>query len=227
MAGERGDTDLRLFVAVELPDDVRNALADAIAVLQRAGMGEGMRWVRPEGVHLTLKFLGAVAAGRERQIIDALAAGLRGVPPFTLQPEGLGTFHGGKGKQPERHAPRESYHYNMRVVWVGLGDTAAVDALARRVEDALAPLGYPTERRPFFAHLTLGRVRDDAGRAAREALFRAAEPYLSKGTQTGRFDASLVPSFPPLPVPAVSLMQSTLRPGGAVYAARATFPLEG
>ena len=226
MAGERGDTNLRLFVAAELPDDVRSALAAAIAVLQRAGMGEAMRWVRPEGVHLTLKFLGAVAAGRERQIIDALAAGLRGVAPFTLQPEGLGTFHAGKGWQP-RYATRPGYHYNMRVVWVGLGDTTALDALARRVEGALAPFGFPADEEPFLAHLTLGRVRDDAGRAAREALFRAAEPYLSKGTRTGRFDASLVPPFPPLPVTAVSLMQSTLRPGGAVYAARATFPLEG
>jgi hypothetical protein len=80
---------------------------------------------------------------------------------------------------PQRFGPRETYHYNLRVLWVGFrpADRDALVALADRVELALNPLGFPREKRPFSPHLTLARTRDDADRASREALYRAVEPY--------------------------------------------------
>jgi 2'-5' RNA ligase len=104
---------------------------------------------------------------------------------------------------------------NLRVVWVGVsGDTDALTALAARVEGVLQPLGFPGEARPFAAHLTLARMRDDASPAERErvhALLARVEP-------------AEAPSFR---VASCSLMRSTLQRGGAVYDALKTYDLEG
>ncbi len=197
----RGDDEgtLRLFVAVELPDEVRGALVSTIDALRRAGAQDGLRWVRPEGVHVTLKFLGAVPLGRVLAIVDALKTGLRAAAAFDLQPAGVGSFGGRR---------------NLRVVWVGVGgDIEALSALAARVEAALAPLGFPPEQRPFAAHLTLARVWEDAPSSGREALHALL----------ARFEP---PPYPTFHVEHVSLMQSTLKPRGAVYRALATFPLQ-
>ncbi|MBI2724042.1 MAG: RNA 2',3'-cyclic phosphodiesterase [Chloroflexi bacterium] len=189
---------LRLFVAIELPEDVRRALAESMAMLQDALRTDILRWVRPEGMHLTLAFLGAVARDRVPGIDQALAAAARTRRAFTLQPDGLGSF-GGRTR--------------VRVVWVGLaGDTAALADLAAAVAGALAPLGFPPEQRPFNAHLTLARVRDDAARDERERLHDAL-------SRTG------APEFPLMRATDVSLMQSTLNRGGAIYHRLFGYPL--
>ncbi|MEX2246399.1 MAG: RNA 2',3'-cyclic phosphodiesterase [Dehalococcoidia bacterium] len=218
---------LRLFVAVDLPDDVRRALADATSMLKRAGVDEGLRWVRPEGIHVTLKFLGETPSSKIPAITSALENALAGAPAFELRPEGLGTFHGGRNPHFTREHPRESYPNNIRVLWVGVeGETALLAALASKVDEALVPLGLAAEKRPYSAHLTLARVREDADRAVRERLSHGLEPYASKSTMVvGRFDPALAPAFPSFRVERVSLMQSTLQRGGAVYRAMATFPL--
>ncbi|HEX5478879.1 MAG TPA: RNA 2',3'-cyclic phosphodiesterase, partial [Dehalococcoidia bacterium] len=116
-----------------------------------------------------------------------------------LQPGELGSFGGRR---------------NLRVVWVGVGgDTPALSALAGRVEGALAPLGFPTERRPFAAHLTLARARDETPPAGRERIHDALQRIRP-------------PDAPAIDVRAVSLMQSELGHGGARYHALASFPLE-
>lgn len=224
MAGET--RSLRLFVAVKLPDEVRAALAGAIDLLRAAGADAGLRWVRPEAMHLTLKFLGSTSEERLPELEDALAGATRDVAAFVLQPAGFGSFHGGRGEIQHR-GTRESYHYNLRVVWVGVqGEIEALRLLAARVEQHLAPLGFPTEKRAFAAHLTLARVRDDADRATREEMFRTLEPYLSEGTRTGNFRPELVPAFPAFRVGGINLMQSTLGRGGATYASLRTFALQ-
>jgi 2'-5' RNA ligase len=222
---------LRLFVAIELPDDLKRALEDAIATLKRAGAEEGLRWVRPEGIHLTLKFLGATPPDRVPAIVEALREGLKGGAPFTAQPEGIGAFYGGKHAVGRREWVRPAKHHNIRVVWVGFAGTrdaqpGPIVQLAERVEVALTPLGYSREKQTFFPHLTLARVRDEATREQRENLFRALEPYSGKSVITGNFRQELVPTFPAIHIRSVSLMQSTLQPGGAVYRALETFPLE-
>lgn len=228
MTSELGEQErgLRLFVAIELPPDVRRALGDAIDVLKRAGVDDGLRWVRPDGIHLTLKFLGATPPAKVPAIVDALRLAVTGVPPFELRPFGLGTFTGGRHMQTRRDWQREPRHLNIRVLWVGLdGATDQLAALAAAVERAIEPLGYAGERQAYFGHLTLARVRDDADRAVRERMHAALEPYVSRSTRSGNFRPDLVPAFPPFTVDRVSLIRSTLQPGGAVYAVVETFVL--
>lgn len=195
-AGSGGPSP-RLFVACELPGEAKDALAAVQRLLQERGT-EGLRWVRPEGIHLTLKFLGEVPARRLEAIERALARAVQ--EPFSLSVwlGRLGSFGGSTG---------------LRVVWVGLeGDVEELARLAARVEGALDPLGFPRERRPFAAHLTLARVKEGASPQDRRRLFelvRSLEP----------------PPLPGATLETVSLMQSTLEPGGARYQCLARFPI--
>ena len=112
--------------------------------LRNAGAPK-LRWVRPEGIHLTLKFLGNVEEHRVPSITDALAKATEAFE-LTIQPSGVGGFGGRR----------------IRVVWVGLeGDVERLAALATRVDEACGALGFERERRPFAAHLTLARVPDE------------------------------------------------------------------
>jgi 2'-5' RNA ligase len=209
----------RLFVAIELPEGVRAALRDAIELLQNNGLTAGLRWVRPEGIHLTLKFLGATAEPRVPEIAAALREALAGAPAFGLRPDGFGTFPESRPDQ------RESRRHDLRVLWVGIaGDTDALAALAERVEGAMAPLGYPQEARPYFGHLTLARVRDDADRAAVASMYDALRPYLANSSRSAQDPA---PAFPGFRAERVALMESKLAPGGAQYRAIETFALDG
>ncbi len=197
--GQPHERSLRLFVAIELPTDVREALALTVRALQAAGANEGLRWVRPDGIHLTLKFLGSTDEEDFPAINTALRVAVRDIAPFELQPEGVGTFGGAR---------------NLRVIWLGVGgDTTALAALANAVDTALARLRFPREQRSFTAHLTLARVRDGASSEDRAGIHSVVS----------RLPA---PAYPPISVTHVSLMESTLQPGGAVYRSLATYPLE-
>jgi 2'-5' RNA ligase len=116
--------------------------------------------VAADNVHVTLRFLGGVEAGRLDAVIDALAGALAGQPAFDLAITGLGAF-------PSTTRPR--------VLWAGIGEGAEAAArLAARIDAALVPLGFEPETRPFSAHVTLGRVRVPR-RDARLAETLAAE----------------------------------------------------
>lgn len=148
------------------------------------------KWVRPENIHLSLKFLGDVEDAREPELREALrrAAGARGEPrPMTLQVTGFGVF-------PDYHRPH--------VLWAGVTPEPGLELLQHAVEQAFAPLGFPTEARAFRPHVTLGR----AARNARPRDFKGLEEILT-GTD---FDAAVT-------VAEVDLMQSTLQPNGPVY----------
>jgi 2'-5' RNA ligase len=192
-AGRHG---LRLFVACELPPEALEALARIQADLRERGAGR-LRWVRPEGIHLTLKFLGAVSPEKAQRVIDALSTAI--VEPFTLalRFDRLGSFGG---------------RMRLHVIWVGLaGDVEKLAALAETVEKALGSLGFPRESRPFAPHLTLARVPDEMGIEERSRLADLIASYK-------------LPEMPSLSVSEVSLMQSFLLPGGARYEQRAAFP---
>ena len=194
MSGERP----RLFVAVELPDEIRAALA-ALQDELRRHVPEGLRWVRPEGIHLTLKFLGETPAERLSAIQQALEQAAGASRPHTLSLGGLGTF--GSGSRPQ-------------VLWIALdGDVEELGALQQQVEGGLEPLGFSRERRPFAPHLTLARVRPESARAAAAPLRGVLE--------------AVRPPRGEMQVRELALMRSFLRPGGAVYRAVATFPLGG
>lgn len=199
-----GSAQLRLFVACELPDAVRQALGRLQSELRKLGAG-ALRFVRPEGIHVTLKFLGNVDEQRVGKIGDALVGAIEPFA-FDLRPATLGGF--------PSTSLRAGGGSRLRVVWVGLdGDVDALGALAGRVEGALVPLGFPAERRPFAAHLTLARVRDTASAQERRTL------------------SELVERYRPAPMPSmiltrVVLMRSVLGPGGSRYHRLATFPAD-
>jgi len=184
---------VRAFVAVNLDQDLKDALAKVQERLKatRADVG----WVRPESLHLTLKFLGQVEESRLGAVAEAIAAAATGYGSFRLVLGGVGAF-------PQPRA--------ARVVWIGVQQGAeALVTLQARVEAGLEALGFAREERPFAAHLTLGRVR---GPARREQLAVAltsipAEPL--REMMLHRID----------------LMKSELGPGGARYTALQTFPL--
>jgi 2'-5' RNA ligase len=130
---------VRLFVAVEVPASVREAVAEAVAPLRSAA--PRLRWVAPERYHLTVAFLGAVDQFRLPALHGALAQAAAGVAPFDLALDGsLGTF-------------------GRRVLWAGLAASPALADLAARVRPAVAAVvPLPDADRAFSAHLTLARA---------------------------------------------------------------------
>jgi 2'-5' RNA ligase len=180
---------IRAFIAIELPGSVRSALSKLQDDIKRSEHAP-VKWVDPGSVHLTLKFLGNIAAVTISEITRAISEAVGADTRFRLELGELGVF-------PNLRAPR--------VVWVGLaGETAALSALQRSIESALIPIGFPPEKRSFSPHLTLGRVREMASPDERRSL--------------GQTIASLqVASAGPFQVDAVNLMRSTLTPQGALY----------
>ena len=158
---------MRAFIAIELSSEVRAALAAAVGALARCTAK--VKWVEPDNVHLTLKFLGSIDDGMAEQVKRAMAdAAGRGGFGFVV--EGLGRF-------PPRGKPR--------VVWAGVSEGAeALKALQAVLEAVLRPLGFEKER-DYVPHLTIGRVKRPQGA---EALVAALEPYA--GTRFGACRAS-------------------------------------
>ena len=161
----------RLFVAVPVADDVRDAVGRLMEQLAGApidvrGPGQA-RWVRVEGLHLTLRFLGATPDARLQELSAAVAAAARGVAPFRVELTGGGAF-----PTPQR----------PRVLWIGIGAGATqLGALARRLDGEMQRLGWPPEERPFQAHLTLARTDGVAGsdETARRLIELAREVRLA------------------------------------------------
>ncbi len=136
--------DLRLFIAARPPDALLRGLDELSR--QLGSRGDGVKWVRSGGVHLTLKFLGSVDETMVRAVDEAAAPCARGVGEIPLSVGRVGVF-------PDMRRPR--------VVWVGLsGDVERLQAVQEALEEACFALGFPKEGRPFRPHLTLGRVKD-------------------------------------------------------------------
>ncbi len=137
---------IRVFIAIELPDAVKTTLAQTGKKLAQQLPAGSVRWVKPERIHLTLRFLGDTAVTQLPAIttqLDELAAQHT---PFNLHLDKLGCF-------PNRKRPR--------VIWAGMaGNTNALLALKQDLDKRLASLGWEEEGRPFQAHLTLGRVKN-------------------------------------------------------------------
>lgn len=133
---------MRLFVAVDVPASLKDAIETDVVGRLRDHV-PGARWTRPEGRHLTLKFLGNVPEERVGEIGEALATAAGRGKPFSTSFVELGGF-------PNLRRPR--------VLWVRLGDGAETMAMiAADVERELQPLGFEPEGRPFRGHLTLAR----------------------------------------------------------------------
>jgi len=138
----------RLFIAVPVAEDVRVSIRELMEAVAGASIDERTygqpRWVRVDGLHLTLRFLGAAPDERQPALGEAIAAAARGVAPFRVVLSGGGAF-------PDPRWPR--------VLWIGIGEGAPqLAGLARRLDEQLAPIGWPPEGRPFAPHLTLART---------------------------------------------------------------------
>ncbi len=187
----------RAFVGIPLPEAYQQGLDLLRGRLPRRAYGP-LSFTKPGNWHMTLKFLGEVPLAGPAGI-DAMRAALSGVAfaPFVLAGAGGGFFPGPK---------------RPRVVWVGLAQGAeACRALAAAVEEALAPLGFAPENRPFAAHLTVARVREPE---------RGGDwPGMLKVLAETRWLAVTVDAF--------VLWRSILSPNGPRYEALATFPATG
>jgi len=180
---------VRCFIAVELPDEIKAGLTRLQAQL-KSGDQPGVKWVDPYGIHLTLKFLGSIAVDRIDPITGAMGEAALGVSPFRLKVESLGVFPNLR---------------RVQVVWVGIsGEVDRLVQLQQRIESNLAGLGFAPEPRRFTPHLTLARLRDRASLDERQRFGQ-----LIAGT---KFEPTY--SFQ---VDAVSLMRSQLTREGAIY----------
>jgi len=188
---------VRAFVAIDTSPVTRHLerIQDA---LRNGPGGRAGRWVRASGIHLTLKFLGSVQVGILPDVYAAVRIACDSTEPLALEVGGLGCF-------PNSRRPR--------VVWAGVRDPRGrLAALQRRIETELVNSGQEPDRRPFRAHLTLARVHRSANASDVAALGRSvAESDVGVGVS--------------LRADAVYVMQSDLRPSGAVYTVLSRVPL--
>ena len=150
---------MRLFVALEIPSTVRQNLAELLSSLR--AVSPQTRWVRPENLHVTLKFIGEVPATKLAAIRAALAQ-VRADQPITLDFRGLGFF------------PNEEH---PRVFWAGIAASPNLKILAAAIEKAAETIGIPPEQRAFSPHLTLARFEPPR---LPERLHAAIQEYVAR-----------------------------------------------
>jgi 2'-5' RNA ligase len=185
---------VRAFIAVDLTTEIEAKIAGAQTALGR--FSHAVRWVRPESIHLTLKFLGEISPEQQRRVVETFSTPKSGVAPFQISVEGLGFF-------PNARAPR--------VVWMGIEEGKDnLQALARFVDEALAAAGFPPEQRPFSPHATIGRIKFLPDVASFIEASSSFSDYQCGRTTIRQF----------------FLYESKLDRGGSIYTKRATFALE-
>ena len=188
---------IRVFLAVELPSEIREKLFSLQQQLKKALTS--MNWVRPESIHLTLKFLGYVEPSRISQIVSALEPIGKKQNGFSMDVQGLGVF-------PQVKHPR--------ILWIGVtGKTQALQELVLEIEAALEPLGFPAEEKSYHAHLTLARIKRENAMVG-SALLESG--VLGSDQQLGT-----------LPIDRFVLFQSDLDSSGATYTSLGTVRLSG
>jgi len=177
---------MRTFIAVDLPDGIKAEISSFLQKIKRTAPG-GIGWSNPADFHVTLKFLGEIDEASVGEIGETVRKVAAESSVFSLTLAGTGSF--------PPHSPRP------RVLWVGIEECAPLKALQGRLEEALVPLGFAREDRPFHPHLTAARVRS-AGLPQRIlAQFDAGAGFVFGNFQVGE----------------LILYQSILRPSGAEH----------
>jgi len=188
---------VRAFIAIELPSQTKAALSQLQDNL-KTSKSAAVKWVAPEGIHLTLKFLGNVDEAEIPALNKALSEAVKGIAPFYLELGEPGTF-------PSSQAPR--------VVWIGVGgEIEPLRTLHNNIDRVLTPLGFPLEKRAFSPHLTLGRVREEALPGENRRLGESVAALKTGAKSSFRVES-------------LSLMRSRLTKEGALYSCLASFAL--
>ncbi|MFC1932069.1 RNA 2',3'-cyclic phosphodiesterase [Chloroflexota bacterium] len=179
---------IRSFIAIELPDELKLEL-DQLKAQLKSGTQPWVKWVDPNSIHLTLKFLGNISLDKAGEITRAIEKAAQGIPPFCLEVKDLGVFPNLK---------------RVQIAWVGIsGEIDKLAQLQQHIESNLALLGFVPESRPFTAHLTLARLRNQASLDERQRFGQLIA--------STRFEAGIIK------VDAISLMKSQLTREGAIY----------
>jgi 2'-5' RNA ligase len=180
---------IRSFIAIELPLELKARLVQLQDEFKSAGFSF-VKWLAPEGIHLTLKFLGNIPQSKIPEIIAGITKASQGIPPFTLETSDLGVF-------PNLRCPS--------VFWLGVGgDLENACTLQKRIDDELKPMGFVPEKRAFTPHLTLARLRETASLQNRN-------DFGDLLTRTHFSSKNIIQ------VKGISLMRSQLLPTGAIY----------
>ncbi len=180
---------MRTFIAIELEKSLKQNLIDFIKEIDPGN--KSIRWVKPGGMHLTLKFLGEIDQEKTEKVKANLREVFKNFAPFMIRFTGTGTF------------PHNSRH--PRVLWMGAEAHPTIFNLQNAIEEEMAKLQFKREKRKFFPHLTLGRVKFQKGIA----------PVLDK------LNSRKNHNFGEMEINKITLFQSSLKPSGAEY-----YPLE-
>ena len=179
---------MRLFVAVKIPDEVRQSLEHFCREIKAStALPKKVKWARPENLHLTLKFFGEIEESRLEELLTALSRSMGNREPFSATARGIGVF-------PENAPPR--------VLWAGVDDPEeGLKKLAGSIEQETVLAGFPPSDKPFSAHLTLARFPTVPGAGIKDEVLKRENSV-----------------FGEIRVRAVSLIQSRLEASGPVYA---------
>jgi 2'-5' RNA ligase len=186
--------EMRTFIAIDLDPEIKKTLSLLVDELDKGH--KNIKWVKPEGMHLTLKFLGEIGREKITEIENILKTISKKYRPFLLKFKGTGCFPPGMK--------------NPSVLWVGIEEEEALTALQAQLEEELEKLGFPRERRQFHAHLTLGRVKN---------LFNLKETLSLLEKYRDR-------NFGEMKAEKISFIQSTLKTTGAEYSTLSEFKLK-
>ena len=186
-------TTIRTFIAIELPNEARNALTDLQNRLKAIVPPKTVRWTAPQNIHLTLHFLGDIAVSNIELVSEAIDATTLTHKPFSLILETLGCF-------PNIRRPR--------IVWIGAsGDKASLTSLHHDLGEKIrTAINFGPEARPYSPHLTIGRV-----------IKGIPSRHMAQLSQVLQQEQPKVGSLADIRVRKISLMKSELKPAGAVY----------
>jgi 2'-5' RNA ligase len=187
------EKSIRAFLAVDPPEEVLNEVGRIQDRFKKTIQGD-IRWVRPEGIHLTLKFFGYVSEADIANISQVVRNSIVNVKPFTLNVRRVGVF------------PSVN---RARVLWLGMdGDVDTLIDLQKKIDKGLQEYGFEMENRPLSPHVTLARIKEPKGLIGLAKIIEKSEEYAAGSFSVGD----------------LNLFKSTLTPKGAIYTKLAYFP---
>ena len=176
---------IRTFIAIELPEKIIYTISKVQEEIKSYGLK--IRWVRPENIHLTLKFLGDIQEADTEKVARAVSESVTGYHPISIAVKGIGVFPGIK---------------RPRVIWLGISKQLdLLTGLQKTLDEKLEAIGFPKEKRPFRGHLTMGRLKDKIDPKRLNDVLKEFNKF-----ESGYFIADRI-----------ILYKSELKPKGAVY----------